>query len=113
MTFILHAGDCNGLVSDEDHLIYKWDRDDCLILFSVCRKGDAASCHFSSDKKGLRKVKDAIEAFSAFLFFEFKWCKMIIAQITIPSVCRIVEKLNFEYLGTCKGCEIYIRGEHG
>lgn len=103
------AGEYNGVVNDKDHLVYRWVRDDCLILFSVCRKGNGASCHFSSDRRGLRLLGQAINAFVDFVFYAFKWCKMIIAQIEKPSVCRLVKRLGFEHIGSCEGCQIYIK----
>lgn len=93
--FRSYSGDMIGLPCDANHLVYRWCRDDCLVLFSVCRRGDAASCHFASDKRGLRHLKQAINEFTEFVFDLFKWCTMSLAIINKKSVMRLVEKCNY------------------
>lgn len=87
-----YEGDMIGLVSNSNHLVFRWYRTDCKILFSVSRRGDAASCHFASDKAGLRHVKEAIDDFVRFVFWLFDWCRMVLAQVERPSVGRLIEK---------------------
>jgi hypothetical protein len=78
-----------------DHQVYRWEkRDDCKILFSVTRKGNACSIHFASDPEGLRFLKEAIEDFIEFCF-EYQWCRMVIGFISKPSVMRLAEKMGF------------------
>ena len=69
IAFEPYSGDLMGLASDENYLVFRWRNKDCKILFSVSRRGDAASCHFASDKAGLRLVKQAIDEFTQFVFF--------------------------------------------
>ena len=64
-----YHGDLMGLEANENYLVFRWMNSDCKILFSVSRRGDAASCHFASDPKGLRLVKQAIDDFTDFVFF--------------------------------------------
>jgi hypothetical protein len=100
MNFVPYTGDLMGLPTDENHLNFRWDNESCKILFSVCRQGNGASCHFASDKKGLRKLGIAINEFINFVFSEFKWCEVIFAKIIPRSVKKISEKLGFTFLGT-------------
>lgn len=111
--FTPYDGDLMGLVANGNHLVFKWSNDSCKVLFSVTKKGSAASCHFASDKKGLRLIRRAIDEFCAFVFSNLNWCKMIIAAINKPSVCRIVEKVGFFHIGNAENCKIYIRVNHG
>ena len=57
LSFQPYAGDLMGLTTNENHLVFRWNRDDCKVLFSASRRGNAASCHFASDKRGLRHIK--------------------------------------------------------
>lgn len=110
--FIPYNGDLIGLVTNENYLVFKWNNDDCKILFSVSRRGNAANCHFASDKKGLRYIKQAIGEFCKFVFWLFDWCTMVMAIIHMPSVVRIVEKLGFNYLTIIEDKKVYIYGKH-
>jgi hypothetical protein len=87
-----------GLGHDESHLVFIWCRNDCKVLFSATRKGNGMSCHFSSDKRGLRHLKEAINEFVQFVFGCCKWCKMVLAIIEKPSVERLVLKCGFDYV---------------
>lgn len=107
--FTLYDGDSGNLPKDDHHLVFKWDRDDCLILFSICKKGEAASCHFSSNKSGLRLLKAAIHDFVEFVRNKYEWCKMVLAQINKSSVCRLVEKVGFIKIGEARSCQIYMK----
>lgn len=93
--FAPYSGDLIGLPCDRNHLVFRWGDNDCKILFSVCRRGNAASCHFASDKKGLRKLKQAINEFTAFVFDLFKWCIMSIAIVSKSSIGRLIEKCGY------------------
>lgn len=94
-TFSNYDGDLIGLATNENHLVYRWDYPGCKILFSVTRMGGGASCHFASDKAGLRHLKTAINEFCAFVFKAYKWCKMIIANVKRLSTRRFLSKLGF------------------
>ena len=95
IAFEPYAGDLMGLASDENYLVFRWRNKDCKILFSVSRRGDAASCHFASDKAGLRLVKQAIDEFTQFVFFLFDWCTMVLAFVGVDSVGRILKKCSY------------------
>ena len=108
MSFAIYNGDLIGLPTSGDHLIFKWNESDCKILFSAAKQGNGMSCHFASDKKGLRKIKLAISAFVEFIFNEYPWCEMIFAKVTLPSVGRILPKLGFSLLSETEYCNVYI-----
>lgn len=97
--FLPYTGDdLMGLTVTKNHEIYIWARKDCKVLFSATRHGNALSCHFASDKRGLRYLKQAIKEFMSFICAKYKWCEYIIAVVTRPSVERLVKKLGFEKL---------------
>lgn len=107
--FTPYSGYLMGLPTNNKHLVFRWVRDDCKVLFSVCRKGDAASVHIASDKAGLRQLKKAINEWCEFLFWAFDWCRMVIAHIGRGSITRLVKKCGFEFAGTTDKGEIYTR----
>lgn len=98
-----------GLPITEDHLVFRWVHDDCKVLFSVTRMGGAVSCHFASDRAGLRHIKKAIDEWCKFVFEALNWCTMVIAQVVKPSVARLVEKCGFSLAGEADGIQIYVR----
>lgn len=98
-----------GLPKNDDHLVFRWNNPDCKVLFSVTRRGDAASCHIASDKAGLRLLKKAIEEWCLYVFWLWDWCKMITAQIARPSIRRLVECCGFEHWFSSDGLEVYKR----
>lgn len=111
LTFLPYHGDMMGLYATENHLVFRWNGPG-LILASVARRGDAATAHLACDKAGLRHLKRAIIDFVAFSFWLFDWCKMVIAQITRPSVERVVKKCGFVYIGSDhNGVAVYARYE--
>jgi len=109
LMFYLYTGDNMEIPTDENHLIFRWDFPECKVLFSVCKRGDAASCHIASDKKGLRFLKVACNEFFDFVMNEFKWCERVMVAIKKPSVCRLVEKIGFELLGYADDSSLYMR----
>ncbi|MAT39718.1 MAG: hypothetical protein CL946_08960 [Ectothiorhodospiraceae bacterium] len=109
LDFIPYNGDTGELYSDDNHLIFKWCGEGHIIA-SLARKGNAISAHLSSDKKGLRHLKTAINDFCVFVFWLFDWCEMVLAQINRPSVERVVTKCGFSYLATAEnGVKVYMR----
>lgn len=108
LTFLPYQGDLSGLHAGENHLIFRWQGPG-KILASVSRRGNAAAAHLSCDKQGLRHLKTAIAQFSDFAFWLFDWCTMVLAQITVPSVARVVQKCGFVYVGQSGEIEIYAR----
>lgn len=108
MSFIQYGGDLIGLPANNKHIIYKWNVPGCKILFSAAKQGKAMSCHFASDKRGLRKIKQAIIAFVEFIFNEYPWCEMVFAKVKLPSVGRLLPKLGFVQLVKTEYCTVYI-----
>jgi hypothetical protein len=108
--FSLYSGDLIGLETDRNHLVFRWNNERCKILFSASKKGSSLSCHFASDKSGLRFIKRAINDFIKFAFDKLSWCVSILAIVEKPSVKRLIERLNFIYVGDIEGCAIYLRG---
>ena len=99
-----------GLYTDKYHLVFKWNNPRCKVLFSVCKRGAAASCHFACDSKGLRFMRVAMKEFSDFLFESFDWCERLLAMVTVDSVKRLIKKIGFVHAGTADGHDIFIRG---
>jgi hypothetical protein len=107
--FYLYGENTGNLPTNENHLVFKFDRDDCHILFSVSQQGKAASCHFSSDHEGLRHLKEAINEWCDFCFYMFDWCEMILAKVNIDSIERLLLKLNFIKIASCDDVKAYVR----
>ena len=106
--FAPYLGDLIGLPTSENHLNFRWTEPNCKVLFSVCRQGNGASCHFASDKKGVLKIKRAINEFCDFVFWLFDWCEMIIAKVELKKVEAIIERCGFEKIFE-SDINIYIR----
>lgn len=85
----------NGLIHNQNHVVYRWDRNDCNVYFSVTKLDNVISAHFSSDKEGLKLMKDAIEECFEFLMDEYKWCEKIAGLVKRESVGRLIEKCGF------------------
>jgi len=94
--FLPYAGDLIGLPTSDNHLNFRWLEPDCKVLFSVCRQGNGASCHFASDRKGVFRIKRAMNEFCEFVFWLFDWCEMIIAKVTLKKVGVIIERCGFK-----------------
>lgn len=112
MTFNEYHGCVDKLPTNEYHVHYKWDREDCNILFSATQQGRAMSCHVASDKEGLRKLKQAINEFCEFVFGRYTWCKMILAKVdkvNKASIKRILLKVDFEQLLETEDMIVLIR----
>jgi hypothetical protein len=109
IVFEEYFGDLKRLPTSENHINFRWLNDDCIILFSVCQQGEAASCHFSSDRKGLRRLREAINQFVEFVFWLFDWCEMIIAKVLKRSVCKLLEDCCFSFVAKFGNVSIYER----
>ncbi len=96
------------VVQNESYHVVKWPGPG-KIFGSYVRRGEALTVHFSSDKKGLRHIKQAINDFCEWAFHMFEWCKMIIALIEKPSVIRLVEKCGFKKVAVFKKGSAYAR----
>ena len=106
--FFPYEGDTGNLLVDKNHLVFQWGGPG-FVLFSVSRRGNAASCHFACDKKGLRHLKQAIDEFVEFVLWIFDWCDMVMAQIKKPSVDRIVKKCGFFAIAKAEEITVYVR----
>ena len=95
MKFMQYTGDLMGLPTDKNHLNFLWIEPSCKVLFSVSRQGNGASCHFASDKAGMKKIKRAIKDFCEFVFDLFPWCEMVFAKVEMKKVKSIIKKLGF------------------
>jgi hypothetical protein len=109
MNFYPYEGDLMGLPADKNHLVFRWADDRCKILFSVCKLGMGASCHFASDKRGLRWLKQAIDEFCGYCFIAFEWCTMILAKTGKYSIGRLISKCGFEKVAIHNGIVAYAR----
>ena len=108
LKFSPYDGDLMGLACDENYLIFRWNGEG-KILGAVSRRGNAASCHFSADRKGLRHLKQAINEFVDFCYYMFDWCTMMMGFISIDSVERVVKKCGFIELEKLQDCTVYVR----
>ncbi len=111
--FVPYYGDRMNLVCDENHLVFRWAEEDCIMLFSVARRGNAANIHFDCDKAGIKRVKEAIGEFCEFLFWLFEWCTMVMGIIEKPSVIRAVEKIGFIHVTDIDNLKVYVRSKDG
>jgi len=91
--FVLHKGDPESLIKNDTYLCFNAVGTE--IYFSAAQLGNAMTCHFTTDKAGLRQIKEACEDFCAYIFRHFGWCRMIIAYVLRPSVGRMIEKIGF------------------
>lgn len=109
--FAPYDGDLMGLMTTPDHLVFRWNVPHCTILFSMTQQGQSANCHFASDKRGLRHIREAIDKFVRFVFSACDWCKMVIANVQRPSVCRLIRKVGFKWVAEVQGMQIYARAK--
>ena len=111
--FIPYTGDLMGLLADESYAVFRYMHENCKILVSISKRGEAANCHFASDRNGLRLMKIAIEDWCDFCFWLFDWCDAVMAIVTRPSVGRLCEKTGFDHQLTIDGKRIYVRCRDG
>lgn len=107
INFISYSGDTGELPTNNNHFVFKWVKGN--ILFSVSRKGNAASCHFSSDKSNLRLLKDAINEFVEFCYLIFPWCEMVLAIVGPNSIGRLITKCGFNKIAYNDKCNVFLR----
>ena len=109
LKFAIYTGDVGELQTSKNHLNFKWLRSDCHILFSMVQQGKAVTCHFTSDKAGLRKLKQALNEWCEFCFWLLKECEMIIGIIEKASVLRLAKSCKFEHVASFGNKQICIR----
>ena len=107
--FVPYFGEVNHVSHPENYLNFKWMEPDCTVIYSATRQGNGATCHFTSDKRGLRKLEQALNEWCEFCFWLFDWCEMVIAKIDKPSIRRLAEQCNFEHVITKDDKSLYIR----
>lgn len=113
LEFLPYDGDLMGLAVTPNHLVFRWNVDFCTILFSMTQQGGSANCHFSSNKRGLRYVKEAVDKFVRFVFSAFPWCRMVLANVERPSVGRLIQKVGFTPVADCNKGTVYMRLRDG
>ena len=113
LEFVLYEGDLMGLTTTKNHIVFRWNRDDCKVLFSAARQGNAMSIHFASDSSGVKHVKKALDMFCVSLFLSFPWCTMILGNVSRPSVGRMIQKIGFHPFADCEKGQIYMRLRDG
>ena len=106
--FSPYDGYLMGLPTNDSHLVFRW-MGPGKVLFSVAQKGKAAICHFASDKKGLRHLKQACNDFVNFCFYLFPWCRMCLAHVGRESIGRLIMKIRFIPLGDSDQGTVYVR----
>jgi hypothetical protein len=107
--FIPYYGDTGKLPTNENHFNCRWNVPGVKVLFSMTRRGNAVVCHFASDKKGRRKLKQAINDFCESVFERCEWCEMIIGPIKKDSIKRLSKKCGFKSAGTKDNISLMIR----
>jgi hypothetical protein len=108
--FIPYYEDTMGLCANANYLVFRWvpiPFKAGKVLFSVARRGAAAVCHFATDRRGLKQLKDAARTFIDFVFWMFPWCRMILTSVNKASVQRLVEKLGFRWVADDNNGSIY------
>lgn len=93
-----------GIARNENHALYQCGK----VVFSATMMGEGLSCHFATDREGMREIKPAINEFCEWAFDVFQ-CKVIFAMISRESVVRLVKKCGFSHLLTCDEGVIYVR----
>ena len=101
-----------GVSTSKNNLVVEWGGSG-RVVFSFAQRGNALSAHYAANKEGARNIKQAINDFCDWAFYEFEWCTMIMAMIQKESVERIVKKCGFVFLGECKKARIYVRVNRG
>ena len=107
--FQLYLSDPGKLPTNENHINFIWMEPGCKVLFSISQQGGGASCHFSSDKFGMKKINQAINEFCEFVFGNCDWCRMIFAKIQSKKIADIVLTCGFKYAFPLKYSELFIR----
>ena len=97
----------NKVYTDPNYLVALWlgPRD---VMFSYARRGNAMSCHFATDD-GQKHIRPAIEDFISWVFTQYSWCRMILAQTKKKSVARLLERIEFKFVIETGGCRVYQR----
>lgn len=104
------SGNDLGVCHDDNHRMVEW-RGDGRIVFSYAQKGKAMTAHFAAEKSALRQVKRAINEFCEWVFNEYPWCKMIMANVNARSVVRLINKCGFRPILNCSEGTILARSK--
>jgi hypothetical protein len=92
-----HGGDTMGLLYGENYLVTRWQGPG-KILFSLTRRGKGMEVHLTSDRAGLRHLHNAVDDCIFYIFSEFPWCRMILANIKKRSIEKLLIKHGFKFL---------------
>lgn len=106
--FSFYDGYLMGLPVNEHHLVFRWNIAG-KVLFSVCRKGNAVSVHFASDRIGLRHLRQAFNECRDFLFDLFPWCELILVHIGPKSIQKVVLEIGFIHLASTELGNVFVR----
>jgi hypothetical protein len=107
--FMPYYGKVDSVERQENYLNFIWAEPDCTVIYSVTRQGNGATSHFTSDKRGLRKLEQALNEWCEFCFWLFDWCEMVIAKIDKSSIKKLAERCGFEHVKSQGNRSLYIR----
>jgi hypothetical protein len=107
--YLPYSGEINHVKHPENYLNFKWREPGSNVIFSVTRQGNGATSHFTSDRRSLRKMQQALNEWCEFCFWLFDWCEMVIAKIDKPSIRRLAEQCGFEHVVSQGNKSLYIR----
>ena len=108
--FKVADGDLMGVLMSPQNVAVEWIGPGRIVC-SFAQRGQAVSAHFSSDRRGLRHLKSAINDFCNWVFGAFEWCSMVIAIINKPSVVRLVKKCGFSHVIDVEDNTVYARSK--
>ena len=108
LSFSPYTKDTGRLLTFDNHLNFRWNDPNCKILFSVTQQGKAAVSHFTSDKAGLRKLRQALNDWCNFCFSVFD-CEMVIGVIERPSVTKLAADCGFKQIASFGNKKVYAR----
>ena len=101
--------DLMGVPFDNNHLAIGWKKKGCVVFSFRHLSGGSLDCHFSANKEALRHIREAINDFIEWVRTTYPECYRIVAAINRNSVSKIVESINFKYVGNLEGHLIYER----
>jgi len=107
--FILYYGPTYGLRTNENYLNFRWLLKDTLMLASITQQGNAAVCHFYSDKRGLKYLKQAVSEWCEYVFKTCDWCKMMLGVVEKPSVEKLMKSCGFRKVAYTKNKALYMK----
>jgi len=108
MNFTPLTGDDLGVLHNENYRVVQTEGGH--ITFSYTQTGKGMSIHLAADKRGLKRLRIALNSFSEWLFDRYSWCEVIFGVINKPSVERIAKKCGYKHTAEDeKMNQIYLR----